>query len=240
VKKALRWRWVTLGLTLASVGGLSYAFVKKVPRFSFGGFGDQRSSISVNISFPRGSDPASLDAAMREMERIVVGRSGVEEVIAQSGGPFGANMRVSFTPEAEYTAVPLQLQEELTARAVYIGGASIGVYGQGPAFSSGGGMGSMSTFRIRVLGYSYAAVQELAEDIRTRLERITRVRNPIVTSGGYFGGGNAFAVTLDPERDALARYGVTAQDFTDAVRARCAAPVGGSGWRSAARRSPCP
>ena len=218
VKKTLRWRYVTLVLALASVGGLSYTFVKKVPRFSFGGFGEQRSSISVNITFPRGSDPASLDAAMREMERIVVGRSGVEEVIAQSGGPFGAYMRVSFTPEAEYTALPLQLQEELTGRAVYIGGASIGVYGQGPAFSSGGGMGSMSNFRIRVLGYSYAAVQELAEDIRMRLERITRVRNPIVTSGGYFGGGNAFAVTLEPDRNALARYGVTAQDFTNAVR----------------------
>jgi hydrophobic/amphiphilic exporter-1 (mainly G- bacteria), HAE1 family len=219
VIKTLRWRWVTLFVALASVGGLSYVFVKKVPRFSFGGaFGEQRSSISVSINFPRGSDPASLDAAMREMERIVVARAGVEEVIAQSGGPFGARMNVAFTRAAESTAIPLQLQEELTARAVYIGGASIGVYGQGPAFSSGGGIGSMSTFRIRVLGYSYAAVQQLAEDLRLRLERITRVRNAVVTSGGYFGGGNAFAVTLEPDRDAMARYGVTALDFSAAVQ----------------------
>lgn len=218
VIKSLRWKWVTLVLTVAAVGGLTYVFVKKVPRFAFGGFGQQRSSIAVSITFPRGSDPASLDAAMREMERVVVGRAGVEEVVASSGGPFGAQMRVSFTPAAEVTAIPLQLQEELTARAVYIGGASIGVYGQGPAFSSGGGMGSMSTFRIRVLGYSYAAVQQLAEDLRGRLERINRVRNAVVTSGGFFGGGNSFAVTLEPDRDALARYGVTALDFTAAVQ----------------------
>lgn len=217
LKKTLRWRWVTIVLALGAVGGLSYAFVKKVPRFAFGGYGEQRSTVRVSINFPRGSDPESLDAAMREMERIVVGRAGVEEVVAQSGGAFGAQMLVSFSPEAEYTAIPLQVQEELTARAIYVGGASIYVAGQGPSFSSGGGVSSMSSFRIRVLGYSYAAVQELAEDLKGRLENITRVRNVQITSGGWFGGGNAFAVTLDPDRDALARYGVTAQDFTAAV-----------------------
>lgn len=217
VKKTLRWRWVTIVLTTATIAGLGWVFVKKIPRFSFSGFGGQRNFVSVNISFPRGSDPASLDAAMREMEAVVVGREGVEEVIANSSGFFGAGMRVSFTPEAELTAIPLEVQEALTARAVYVGGASIGVYGQGPAFSSGGGGGSSANFRIRVLGYSYSAVEELAEDVRSRLERITRVRNATVTSGSFFGGDKAYAVTLDPDRDALARYGVTAQAFTGAV-----------------------
>jgi multidrug efflux pump subunit AcrB len=157
----------------------------------------------------------------------VVGFAGVKEVIAQSRGSFGAGMFVTFTPEAENGAAPLQVQEMLTARAVYVGGASIFVAGQGPAFSSGGGGGSSANFRIRVLGYSYAAVAELAEDLRLRLERITRVRNAVVTSASFFGGDKAFAVTLDPNRDALARYGVTAQTFTQAVAREVRGPVGG-------------
>jgi hydrophobic/amphiphilic exporter-1 (mainly G- bacteria), HAE1 family len=227
VRGTLRWRWATLLVTVMAVGGLTYTFIKKVPRFSFGGFGGQRTTIQVSISFPRGSDPQSLDAAMREMEQVVVGREGVEEVIANSYGVFGAGMRVSFKRAYELGAVPLQLQEELTQRAVYIGGASISVQGQGQGFSSGGGAGSMSTFRIRVLGYSYAAVAQLAEDIRLRLERITRVRNAVVTSGSFFGGDRAYAVTLDPDRDALARYGVTAQQFTAAVQREVRGSVGG-------------
>lgn len=217
VKKTLRWRWVTILVTTAAIGGLSWVFVKKIPRFSFSGFGQQRNSVQVSISFPRGSDPAGLDAAMREMEAVVVGREGIEEVVAYATSISSAGMRVSFTPAAELTAIPLEIQEVLTARAVYVGGASIFVAGQGPAFSSGGGGGSSSNFRIRVLGYSYAAVAELAEDIRTRLERITRVRNAVVTSGSFFGSDRAYAITLDPDRDALARYGVTASDFTQAV-----------------------
>ena len=227
LKKMLRWRWVTIVLTVAAVGGLTYAFVKKVPRFSFSGFGNQRTSIQVSINFPRGSDPESVDEAMRAMESVVVGRRGVEEVIAQSRGGFGAGMLVTFTRAEDMGAVPLQLQEELTARAVYIGGASIGVYGQGNAFNSGGGVGSMSTFRIRVLGYSYAAVAQLAEDIRGRLEQVTRVRNPVVTSGSFFGGDRAYAVTLEPDRDALARYGVTAAQFSAAVQREVRGAVGG-------------
>jgi HAE1 family hydrophobic/amphiphilic exporter-1 len=227
VRGTLRWRWATLLVSTLAVGGLTYAFIKKVPRFSFGGFGGQRTTLSVSISFPRGSDPQSLDAAMREMERVVVGREGVEEVVAQSYGTFGAGMRVSFKKAYELSAIPLILQEELTQRAVYVGGASISVQGQGQGFNSGGGIGTSSTFRIRVMGYSYAAVQELAEDIRQRLERITRVRNAIVTSGSFFGGDRAYAVTLEPDRDALARFGVTAQEFTAAVRREVSGSVGG-------------
>ena len=227
VRGTLRYRWVTILLAVASLTGLTYVFIKKVPRFSFGGFGSQRTSLQVSISFPRGSDPESLDAAMREMERVVVGREGVEEVIAQSRGVASAGMMVLFKRAYDLSAIPLQLQEELTSRAVFVGGASIYVVGQGQAFSSGGGMGTMSTFRIRVLGYSYAAVAELAEDIRLRLEKITRVRNAIVTSGSFFGGERAFAVTLEPDRDALARYGVTAQQFTAAVQREVRGAVGG-------------
>ena len=227
VRGTLRYRWVTILVTVASLSGLTYVFIKKVPRFSFGGFGNQRTSLQVSISFPRGSDPESLDAAMREMERVVVGREGVEEVVARSEGVSSAGMRVLFKRAYDLSAIPLRLQEELTSRAVFVGGASIYVQGQGQGFSSGGGMGTMSTFRIRVLGYSYAAVAELAEDIRQRLERITRVRNAIVTSGSFFGSERAFAVTLDPDRAALARYGVTAQQFTDAVRREVRGVVGG-------------
>lgn len=227
VKRALRWRWATLVLTLLVFGGITWGFVAKVPRFAFGGFGAQRTTLQVSLSFPRGSDPASLDAGIREMEQVVLGREGVEEVITQSRGPFAAGMLVVFARSAERGPMPEILQEELTARAVYVGGASISVVGQGSAFSSGGGMSTLATFRIRVLGYSYAAVEQLAEDIRARLEKISRVRNATVTSGSFFGGDRAFAVTLTPDRDALARYGVTSQDFAQAVSREVRGPVGG-------------
>mgnify|MGYP001194473554 FL=1 len=223
---AIRWRWATLALTVASLGVLGWGFVQKVPRFSFSGFGEQRTTLSAFINFPRGSDPASLDAAMRELETQVVGRPGVEQVTAQSYGGFGAGMRVLFRRDAEYTAIPQELEEALTQRAVFIGGASVSVRGQGPGFSSGMGSVSSATFRIKVLGYSFSGVERLATDLKERLERIPRVRDVDINSSSFFSAGRAYAVTIEPDRGALERYGVTAADFSRTVAREVRGPVG--------------
>lgn len=219
LKRTLRWRWATLLVTVAVLGVLSWGFSKKVRRFAFGGFGGQnRTTVNVNLGFPRGSDPEALDRAMREMEAIAVGSEGVQDVVTQSNGIANASMRVLYTVEGGRTALPLQMQEDLTQRAVFIGGANVSVSGQGPAFGSGFGSVSSGNYRIRVKGYSYDGVSAVAVDLKDRLEKITRVRNVNVNAGSFFGSDRAFAVTLDPDRGALARYGLTSQDLRDAVQ----------------------
>ncbi len=226
VMRVIRWRWVTIGVTVVTLGILTWGFVKKVPRFAYSGFGEQRTTLGAFINFPRGSDPASLDAAMRELEAQVVGRPGVEQVTAQTYGGFGAGMRVLFRRDAEYTAIPQELEEALTQRAVFIGGASITVRGNGPGFSSGMGSVSSATFRIKVLGYSFSGVERLAVDLKERLERIPRVRDVDINASSFFSSGRAYAVTIEPNRAALERYGVTAADFSRAVSREVRGPVG--------------
>lgn len=217
----IRWRLVTLTLATAALVGLGWVFVKKVPRFAFGNFGfGERTFINASLSFPRGSDPETLDQAMRELESIVLGQTGVEQVIAQarsSNFGSGAFMQVMFTKEHELTAIPLEMEERLTQRAVLIGGASVSVRGQGPGFSSGYGSSGMSSYRIRVMGYSFAGVEQLAEDIKSRLERIPRVRNVDIGTASSFFRERAFGVSIEPDRAALARHGITAKDLSDAL-----------------------
>lgn len=225
--RLMRLRYVTLALTVLTLGALTWVFIKKVPRFAWGGFGEQRTTLMTSLSFPRGSDPATLDRAMRELESVVVGQPGVEHVVTQSRGPFGAGMFVSFTRDAELSAIPPQLEEALTHRAVFIGGASVFVRGQGPGFSSGFGSVTNATFRVRILGYSFAGVERVALDLKERLTRIPRVREVNINAGSFFGGGErAFAVTLEPDRAALARFGVTSQDLAAAVAREVRGPVG--------------
>lgn len=224
---ALRWRWLTLTLAGASLAVLVWGFVAKVPRTAWGsGFGERRTTLSVSLSFPRGSDPESVDRAIREFEAVVLRRPEVEQVRAQSTSPTGAQMSVLFTRAGGVTAVPLEMQEQLTQRAVLIGGASVYVQGDGPGFSSGGGSSSFASFRINVLGYSYEGVSRLAADLRERLERIPRVREVRVTAGGWFGGERGYQVTLEPDRAALARFGISAQQLAGAIAREVRGPVG--------------
>jgi multidrug efflux pump subunit AcrB len=220
----LRWRWATLVLVVGFWGLTAWGFVRKVPRFNWGAWWGQRATLSARLSFPRGSDPASLDRGIREFEQIVVGREGVDQVVAQ-GSRDGAWLQVTFARGADLTPTPYVLQEELTQRAILIGGATVGVYYQGPGYSSGGG-GGVPQFRIKLLGYSYGGVEAIARDLQRRLERIPRVRSVDINAGRFWGQEKAFAVTLEPDRAALARYGLTARDLAAAVTHQVSGPAG--------------
>lgn len=225
--KLLRWRPVTLTLAVGLLALVGWGFAKKVPRSSWGSYFGERTTLNVSVNFPRGSDPESLDRVMREFESIAVGRPGVAKVTARgfSGRAF---VQVTFDREAGLGALPAIMQEEMTQRAVFVGGATIGVFGRGPGFFSGGGGASVS-FRIKVLGYSFSGVEQLARDLEARLERIPRVRDININAGSFrFGGDRAMSVTLSPDREALARAGVTAQDFAMAVAREVQGAVGGT------------
>lgn len=228
VTRSMRWRPATLLLTVSVLAALTWVFIEKIPRYSWSGFGGQRSMLGVFLTFPRGSDPATLDQVMQSFERIVVGRHEVEQVRTESGGPTSAQMSVLFTREGSYGAAPLQMQEELTQRAVLVGGASVSVQGTGPGFSSGGGSSTSSTFSIQLRGFSYDGVSRLADDIRSRLQEIPRVTDVRISSGRYF-GGEAYSsqVVLEPDREALSIYGLTAASFAAGVAREMRGPVGG-------------
>jgi len=223
----LRWRWATLTVTVAALAVLTWGFVKKVPRSSWGNWGGQRSEVFVSINFPRGSDPKSVDLAMAEFERIAVGAGGVDRVESFSMGSGRGFMRVTFTKEESIGPLPSIMQEDLTQRAVFIGGASIGVQGRGPGFYSGGAGGASVSFRIKILGYSFAGVEQLAKDLKGRLERIPRVRDVNINAGSFWRAERAVSVSLEPDRPALARAGITATDFARAVQREVRGPTGG-------------
>ena len=221
----VRFRWITMLLTAGALGFIGWKFAKQVPRSSFGNFFGQRSTLNVSVSFPRGSDPQSLDRSIAEFERIAVGQPGVERVDARGGGS-QARLQVLFTKDGALTALPLAMQEEMTQRAVLIGGASINVTGQGPAFFNGGGATSVA-FRIKILGYSFAGVEQLAKDLRQRLEAIPRVRNVNINAASFFGSDRAVSVVLVPDRAALARAGITSDDLARTLSREIRGAVGG-------------
>ena len=167
-----------------------------------------------------------VDQALREFERIATGRPGVERVEAQ-GAPDGGMVRVVFDDDAARTALPYAMQDEFTERAAFIGGAAVSVQGLGPGFASGGTFGSAQTFRIKILGYSFGGVEGLALDLKARLERVPRVRAVDINAAGFwFGGERARDITLAPDRDRLAGFGLTSRDFAGAVGREVSGAVG--------------
>jgi hypothetical protein len=170
----IRFRWVTIASRRSRSPRLTWVFIKKVPRFVW--------RIRVRPADLRGGDDRLPAVPTRHAGQRYPRwkrrrrQPGVEQVRSRSNGITGAVMNVMFTREHELTAIPLEMEERLTQRAVFIGGASVSVRGQGPGFSSGYGSSSMASYRIRVMGYSFSGVEQMALDVKDRLEQIPRVR----------------------------------------------------------------
>jgi len=219
VRHSLKWRWATIVLTWGAIGVLGWGFTKKVPKSSWGGWwGGNRETVSASISFPRGSDPEQVERLASELERVAVGRPGVAIVRAE-GNPQQGRVVVEFTPEGGQSASPWQIYEEMTQRAVLIGGSE-GVSVQPPEgqgyYGGSGGSGGGSR-RIKILGYSFEGVRQLALDLQRRLEQIPRVRDVNINAASFWGSQQQVSIALQPDRELLGQVGASARDFASSV-----------------------
>jgi HAE1 family hydrophobic/amphiphilic exporter-1 len=92
------------------------------------------------------------------------------------------------------------------------------VQGFGPSFYGGGG--SPPQYNIQVLGYNYERVRDIAEDLGRRLTRMSRIRDVDTNaSGAWYDRDKATEFVVEIDRDALARYDMSVQEFVGRMSA---------------------
>jgi len=129
-----------------------------------------------------------------------------------------AGITVTFPDELENTQVPVAIKDRLFAYSLGFSGAEVRVYGYGPSFYGGGG--GAPNYSIQVLGYNYEEVRAIADNIGTRLSRISRVRDVNTNAtGSFFTRERASQFVVDVHRDALARYDLTMTSLVQQISA---------------------
>ena len=167
----------------------------------------ERTYIVVHIRLPRGADRSSVDAIAGGFEKLALADGKIENVTCEISGA-NARLRITFPDSLGNSAYPLVLKENMIAKAASIGNAQVGVYGYGEGFSSGGG-GTAPSFRIKVLGYNYEKVKNIAIALGERLKRYARVRNVDVNSSGWWRRSDISEMALVMNRERMGRFGIT-------------------------------
>ncbi len=217
---------ITVGLAVVAFGMSWYVFDKYVNRgIVWGRWGGSDTYISINIRLPRGAELDRVDELARFFEDKLKTLPEVERFTTRVF-PEWAQMRVTFPDSLENTLVPVAIKEQLLAYSYLFGGAEVRVYGYGPSFYGGGG--GAPNYTIRVLGYNYEKVREIAENMGRRLERFSRVREVDVNSMGYFVATRdkvtEFALSIDRHRIGL--HGMSVQDVVYQVFAAVPGQMG--------------
>lgn len=214
----LRFPWLAVGAAVLLLAGSGFLFERYVPRGTvWRPWWDQGSYLSVSFDLPRGEELARTDALVRDFEARLAAFPQVRRFTTYVY-PQAAQIRVDFPDSLQRTAVPVAIKEQLEAYSHLYGGAEVRVYGYGPSFYGGGG--SVPTYSIKVLGYNYEKVREIAEDLGARLRRFPRIQDVDTNaSGAWYERDRATEVVLRVDRPGLAVHGVTAAEVVERVRA---------------------
>ena len=214
----LRFPWVAVVVAAASLGGSYYLFDKYVTRgVVWGGGWGQDTYISIRITLPRGSDLERTDELTRFFEERLTALPEVERFTSNVQGTYGY-IRVEFPEALETTSVPPAIKEQMVAYSLQFTGAEVRVYGYGPSFYGGGG--SPPNYSIKILGYNYERVRDIAEDLGSRLTRLSRIRDVDTNaSGSWYVQDKASEFVVEIDREALARYDMTVQEFVSRMTA---------------------
>ncbi len=156
--------------------------------------------IRVRITMPTGTEISRTDAVAAFFEEASLEEEQIKQVLCTITPEYGT-LNITFPDSIEHTTYPLMLQEKLIFLATTLGGARVSVYGYGSIFSQGGGS-TMSSYQIRILGYNYTQVKQIAEGLKNRLQKYARVDNinTNVTSMGYLEDITDMVLEIDRDR----------------------------------------
>ncbi|MCH8128060.1 efflux RND transporter permease subunit [candidate division KSB1 bacterium] len=214
---SIRWPLLTVLLTVGLFFYAYYNFDKNVTKgriWSFGG----GTYLECSVRMPKGAQLQRADDIAHVFEDKVVGLEGIKRVTTNVF-PERVKIRIDFLKSQQMTAYPLILKEQLMVLASRFAGIGISVYGFGPGFYSGLG-GSAPNFRIQVLGYNFAEVRKIAEDLGSKLQRNARIREINTSGSGRFRGvGDQTETILKVKHAGLSKYGLTVSDVLSQVSA---------------------
>ncbi|MDZ7374370.1 MAG: efflux RND transporter permease subunit [candidate division KSB1 bacterium] len=222
------------GWVLGGVGALVvfswWFFGSRVPRGPLWSWATPN-VLYVLVNMPEGTPLERADEVARKFEKIAVGRPGVERVFTRVGRD-RADIRISFPDSVLFTAFPYLLREELTLEAARTSGVTLSIFGLGPTYLRGGGVGA--DFCLYVLGYNYREVCRYADELAARLRLNPRVRNIRIT-GGMWSSLDHTELVLEPIRHRLAQAGLSVADLQSQVAAHLRETLGWQEMRIGSR-----
>lgn len=217
VSGSLRWPWIPLAIGVLAFAGSYRLFDSYVVRGPAWGRWGEETRIDVIINLPRGAELERAEELARHFEAKLATLPEVEEFVTWVQ-PAAARIRVTFPDSLERTWVPVAIKEQMVAHSHLFGGAEVRVYGFGPSFYGGGF--SPPGYALKILGYNYARVRDIAEDLGGRLRRFARIRDVDTNATDYwFEREKATEFVLAVDRQRLAAHGAAVRELVDQVAA---------------------
>lgn len=188
---------------------LIFSFINFKKEVSFGTFFSwySQEEIMVWLRFPSGAEFSDIQDSIAKFEKLALEKPYKKE-INTTIYPRGAYMIITFPPEIENTAFPVQLKQELVGIATNLAGIGVRVMGfdQEPYFYDPS-TGSNLPWEIHVKGYSFEKLMKYCTKVKNELLAHKRIKEAEVqTDMQFWWGGKEKYFSLKLNREKLKTY----------------------------------
>ncbi len=135
-----------------------------------------RTKLYVRGKMPEGCTVQQLNDAMAMMENFLSQFKEIELFETSVFSSQNSSIVIQFKPQYEFTSFPYFLKEEITSKAISLGGLDWSVYGVGRGFSNELNSGFKNS-HIVLEGYNYDQLYRYAEELQNRLKQNERVKD---------------------------------------------------------------
>lgn len=198
------------------VGGLTNKFVNET-YFGSPWRRNSAENISVFIRAPQGTPLSEIDKIVKNYESMVKPYAHAFTFYeARLSEFFGASIQFEVNPDYLFDTAPYHFFGEAIYLAARTGNVATSVSGFGDGISTGFG-GQSSSYSIKLTGYSYDELIELAEAIKRRLEKNRRVKDVDINSTSFFSRTDFHQYVLSLDEEKILSQGLNKTELIDAI-----------------------
>lgn len=139
-----------------------------------------RTTLYARGTMPEGCTVRQLNDAVVLMENFLSKFDEIELFQTSITAYNNSSITIQFKPEHEFGSFPYFLKEEITSKAISLGGMDWSVYGVGRGFSNSLNSGYKNS-RIILEGYNYDQLYTYADQLKSKLEKNERVKDAEIT-----------------------------------------------------------
>nr|HPR33280.1 efflux RND transporter permease subunit [Prolixibacteraceae bacterium] len=173
-----------------------------------------RTTLTVSGSMPEGCTTRQLNEAVKKMEAEISVYPEVELFQTTIYGPHYSAIQIHFTDSSEFTGFPYFLKEELTSKAIQLGGVDWNIYGVGRGFSNALSSGYKSS-RIILEGYNYDQLYGYATKLMSELLKNPRVKEAEITGSTQWNYESLHEYYLEFQPEMFALHDISLYRFYD-------------------------
>lgn len=161
-----------------------------------------RTTLYARGTMPEGCTVQQLNDAMVLMENFLSKFDEIDLFQTSITAYNNSSITIHFKPEYEFGSFPYFLKEEITSKAISLGGMDWDVYGVGRGFSNSLNTGYKNS-RIILEGYNYDQLYSYANQLKEKLQKNERVKEVEISGSTGWNTKTLYEYNIDFNKQGL-------------------------------------